>query len=457
MLQFTPRDDASGNIQYCLTVLFPAASLHTRGAHMADKERVKSMIQDLKAALGREVYASFKATSLQFQHGKINAHAYYAVAQDLLQQHPGLLQETLETLPDEGKRMEVIRAHGEATALGRAPQQQPLPRPRGVGLESVMAPPVKKRGSFAFAAGGAGAGAGGGAGAGSGAGAGGDAGAGAGAGGGGSGGIGGERQSRAEVLAPGLVCLRRAIDLETQAWLADTAFRVGESTGTTSTNCDGNQGSGNGGCGGGGGNGGPARMGFYDVLPGSHPKEASVLRLNQGTRGRVILSIDTFPDKLRQLVMDCVTSAQAADPGNIPGMKPTTALVNFYKEGAQFKWHRDSEDPELSRTNRAPPIVSFSVGLSADFAYKRSFEDEKHDTVRLASGDVLLFGGPARMIVHSVTQVIPKTMPGMMRGKMLHGRLNVTVRDIGRGVIDTSMFPAYRVTYGGEEDTNDQL
>ena len=140
----------------------------------------------------------------------------------------------------------------------------------------------------------------------------------------------------------------------------------------------------------------------------------------------------------------------------MPSMNPTTVLVNFYKEGAQFKWHRDSEDPALARSNRAPPIVSFTVGLSADFAYKRHFEDEQHETVRLNSGDVLLFGGPARMIVHSVTRVIPKTMPGMLRGKMLHGRLNITIRDIGRGVIDTSMFPAYRVTYD-DVASSDQL
>jgi hypothetical protein len=55
---------------------------------------------------------------------------------------------------------------------------------------------------------------------------------------GGGGGVGGgssigrERQSRVEVLEPGIVCLRRAIDLETQAWLADTAFEVGESGGS---------------------------------------------------------------------------------------------------------------------------------------------------------------------------------------------------------------------------------
>ena len=222
----------------------------------------------------------------------------------------------------------------------------------------------------------------------------------------------------------GLVCLRRAIDLDTQTWLAEQAFILGE--------------------------GKEGRQGFYDTIPGDTPGDAPVLRLNQGTRGRVILPTDAFPDKLAQIVHDCVKCAQLADSEtHVPDMKPTTALVNFYKEGAQFKWHRDSEDPEHARHDTGPPIVSFTVGLSADFSYKRRFEETGYDTVRLNSGDVLLFGGPARMIVHSVTGVIPRTMPPMMRGRMLHGRLNVTIRDIGRGVIDTSMFPAYRVSYGG--------
>ena len=106
-----------------------------------------------------------------------------------------------------------------------------------------------------------------------------------------------------------------------------------------------------------------------------------MLRLNQGTRGRVILPTDAFPDKLAQIVHDCVKCAQLADSEtHVPDMNPTTALVNFYKEGAQFKWHRDSEDPEHARHDTGPPIVSFTVGLSADFSYKRRFEDEPDTT-----------------------------------------------------------------------------
>ena len=67
--------------------------------------------------------------------------------------------------------------------------------------------------------------------------------------------------------------------------------------------------------------------------------------------------------------------------------------------------------------------------------------------MRLESGDVLLFGGPSRMIVHSVLRVIPKTMPLALRGCMRNGRLNVTYRDVGCGFIDKSQFPMYRVSY----------
>ena len=193
--------------------------------------------------------------------------------------------------------------------------------------------------------------------------------------------------------------------------------------------------------------------GFYTSVPGDNPGDAPVLRLNQGTRGARHPGRGRVPPASETSAWRCVALAAEATASHehpMPTMNPTTTLVNFYKEGASFKWHRDSEDPEVQRTNRAPPIVSFTVGLSCEFAYKRRFEDANHDVVRLDSGDVLLFGGPARMIVHSVLRVLPRTMPPGLRGKMLHGRLNVTVRDIGRGVIDASAFPAYRVRYGGE-------
>ena len=246
----------------------------------------------------------------------------------------------------------------------------------------------------------------------------------------------------AECLGDGLVVLRDALDHDAQAWLVKAAFEAGDANGDTGT------------------------RGFYEKVTAiretlksegamvgengdGDDATATTLRLNQGTRGRVILGVDKFPDRLRELCMQCVELAQTATD-TMPSMNPTTTLVNFYKENAVFKWHRDSEDPNVQHTPEAPPIVSFTVGLSCDFAVKHSIEGEEHTNIRLNSGDVILFGGYSRMLVHSVLRVIPKTMPSSLRGKMLHGRLNVTVRDIGNGVIDESQFPAYRVYYNGE-------
>ena len=49
--------------------------------------------------------------------------------------------------------------------------------------------------------------------------------------------------------------------------------------------------------------------------------------------------------------------------------------------------------------------ISLSIGLTADFCYKNHYDDTTYSTVQLQSGDVLIFGGPSRMIVHSVQAV----------------------------------------------------
>ena len=60
------------------------------------------------------------------------------------------------------------------------------------------------------------------------------------------------------------------------------------------------------------------------------------------------------------------------------------------------------------------------------------------------------FSGACRgCSMHAVTRVVPRTMPAFLRGPTV-GRLNVTVRDIGRGVIDESQFPACACTTEAE-------
>jgi len=222
-----------------------------------------------------------------------------------------------------------------------------------------------------------------------------------------------------KIYRPGLVLLPSALDWTTQNWLIDLCFSVGKSTLDD-------------------------KEGFYEEKDGR-------MVLNQGTRGRVIKSANVFPEEFRELCLKMLEKARALDQ-TIPNMDPNTILINYYNEKASFKWHKDSEDPNLIKTKQGKPIISFSIGQSAIFAYKMKYEDTNYSTIRLNSGDVLIFGGPSRMIVHSVQEIIGKTLPAPLISKMRSGRLNLTIRDIGIGKIDKSKFPAYRVVYDNDEN-----
>lgn len=76
------------------------------------------------------------------------------------------------------------------------------------------------------------------------------------------------------------------------------------------------------------------------------------------------------------------------------------------------------------------PIVSFSVGDSAEFLYGEKRDVEEAQGVILESGDVLIFGGESRMIFHGVKSIIPNSAPMSLlnESKLRTGRLNLTFR-----------------------------
>ena len=76
------------------------------------------------------------------------------------------------------------------------------------------------------------------------------------------------------------------------------------------------------------------------------------------------------------------------------------------------------------------PVVSFSVGDSAEFLYGDQRDVNKADKVVLESGDVLIFGGKSRHIFHGVTSVIPDSAPKTLieETRLRPGRLNLTFR-----------------------------
>jgi len=109
----------------------------------------------------------------------------------------------------------------------------------------------------------------------------------------------------------------------------------------------------------------------------------------------------------------------------LPSCSPDVLIVNFYSSlVGKLGMHQDKDESVSSLQARAP-VISLSVGDSADFTYG-SLDNPK--TVQLRSGDLLVFGGPARMVYHGITKTYGNTMP---RGlKMRNGRLNLTFRQL---------------------------
>ena len=173
-------------------------------------------------------------------------------------------------------------------------------------------------------------------------------------------------QPSIEVLEPGLVIIRGALDLETQALMASVAMERGRD---------------------------PER-GFW--------RGAELNSSASCKRGRVFDAIEAFDARLVDHCSAAVQMARGADP-QMPDMTPTHLLMVYYLSGRGIFWHKD-DAPNDGCNDR--PVVSFSLGNTCTFglchkwSWGRSKEHSR--TVELRSGDCILFGGPCRYIHHAV-------------------------------------------------------
>ena len=147
---------------------------------------------------------------------------------------------------------------------------------------------------------------------------------------------------------------------------------------------------------------------------------------DDGDGGRAL----PFPEWLGNLARGAVADAAAVDPSVCAGTPgpaayaPDVALVNWYGPGAKMGMHVDADEVSPA------PVVSFSVGSSAVFRFGNTETRSRPWTdVVLESGDVVVFGGPARRAYHGVPRLVKGTGdPGLAD---LVGRCNVTVRQTG--------------------------
>jgi alkylated DNA repair protein (DNA oxidative demethylase) len=100
---------------------------------------------------------------------------------------------------------------------------------------------------------------------------------------------------------------------------------------------------------------------------------------------------------------------------------PQCCLVNFYRDDAKMGLHQDRDEGDV----RAP-VVGVSLGDTAVFRIGGSARGGKTVRVALASGDVIAFGGPARLAYHGIDRIQAGTSRLVAGG----GRLSLTLRHV---------------------------
>lgn len=174
---------------------------------------------------------------------------------------------------------------------------------------------------------------------------------------------------------------------------------------------------------------GAAAAGFYTpIVRGLHPMSVRMMCLGRHWNARHYgyedvrsdvdgLPVQPLPDDLQSLAEHAAAAAGF-------GMTPDLCIVNWYGESSRMGLHQDKDESPESLA-RGLPVVSISLGDTARFLFGGLRRREPVEKLLLESGDVFVFGGPARLRYHGVTRVLPGTSPA---GLPFTGRLNLTFR-----------------------------
>lgn len=99
-------------------------------------------------------------------------------------------------------------------------------------------------------------------------------------------------------------------------------------------------------------------------------------------------------------------AAQAAAEAGFAGFMPDACLINRYAPGTRLSLHQDRNERDL----RAP-VVSVSLGLPAVFLFGGTQRSDRPRRHRLAHGDVVVWGGPARLAFHGIAPLVDDVHP----------------------------------------------
>jgi DNA oxidative demethylase len=119
-----------------------------------------------------------------------------------------------------------------------------------------------------------------------------------------------------------------------------------------------------------------------------------------------------MPDVFLALARD------AAEDAGFTGFVPDACLINCYEPGARLSLHQDKDERDY-----AHPVVSVSLGLPATFQFGGLKRNDRPLKVPLHHGDVVVWGGPARLVYHGVLALKEGEHPALGRR-----RVNLTFR-----------------------------
>ncbi len=111
----------------------------------------------------------------------------------------------------------------------------------------------------------------------------------------------------------------------------------------------------------------------------------------------------------------------AATRAGFAGFVPDACLLNRYEPGARLSLHQDRDERDFEQ-----PIVSVSLGIPAVFLFGGPRRVDRTQRVPLAHGDVVVWGGAARLHHHGVLPLKPNHHP--LLGET---RINLTFRRAG--------------------------
>ncbi len=103
-----------------------------------------------------------------------------------------------------------------------------------------------------------------------------------------------------------------------------------------------------------------------------------------------------MPESFQTLARTAATEAGFAD------FNPDSCLINRYLSGTKMSLHQDRNERDFSA-----PIVSVSLGLPATFVFGGDQRSDPVSRLELVHGDVLVWGGAARLRFHGVLPLPP--------------------------------------------------